>query len=126
MTPRLSTIASAAALAVALVFISGEVSAQAPAAKKAWSAPKTPDGVPDLQGIWTNVTVTPLERPRDLADKAFFTAQEARAYAARIVDQGNADKRSSNPEQDVGTAYNAFWYDRGTSVVPTLRTSIVV
>jgi len=102
--------------------------AQTPAAKagsKAWTT-KTIDGVPDLQGIWTNVTVTPLERPRDLDGKPFFTPEEARAYENRTVDQNNADKRSANPEQDVGTAYNAFWYDRGTRVVPTLRTSLIV
>jgi hypothetical protein len=72
------------------------------------------------------VTLTPLERPRDLAEKPFFTAEEARAYAAKLVDQGNADRRGATPELDVNTAYNAFWYDRGTDVVPTLRTSLIV
>ena len=37
---------------------------------------RLPDGRPDLQGIWTNATVTPLERPRELAGKEFFTARE--------------------------------------------------
>jgi hypothetical protein len=115
----------AAALAVSAVPSAGQGSGL-PRRDVAWKAPRTVDGVPDLSGVWTNVTVTPLERPRDLADKAVFTADEARAYAARVVDQGNADRRNPNPELDVGTAYNAFWYDRGTTVVPTLRTSLIV
>ena len=45
-------------------------------AKKAWTPPHTPDGQPDLQGVWTNNTVTPLERPKDLAGKEFYTEAE--------------------------------------------------
>src|ERR1700688_980351 len=48
--------------------------AKAPA--KPWTLSRTPDGQPDLQGIWTNATTTPLERPAALAGKEFFTEQE--------------------------------------------------
>src|SRR5271154_3730840 len=51
------------------------------------SPKRTPDGHPDLQGLWTNVTITPLERPRDLAGKAYFTPEEAAAYEKQIVDR---------------------------------------
>ena len=44
---------------------------------------RTADGHPDLQGYWTNTTVTPLERPKDLGTKAFFTPEEAAAYAKK-------------------------------------------
>src|SRR4051812_45991003 len=44
------------------------------------SIPRTPDGHPDLQGIWANNTVTMLERPWRFAEKETFTEQEARAY----------------------------------------------
>ena len=47
---------------------------------KKWTAPRTLDGQPDLQGIWTNATITPLERPKELAGKEFFTEQEAAEY----------------------------------------------
>ncbi len=91
-----------------------------------WSAPRTPDGHPDLQGIWSSATITPLERPRDLADKAYFTREEAAAYEKRILQDGDRDKRGKTAEQDVNGAYNEFWFDRGTKVVPTLRTSLVI
>ena len=103
---------------LALVLLAGQ--------SKTYSPPKTPDGQPDLQGIWTNVTVTPLERPADLKDKAFFTPQEAAAFEKRIVEQNNADRRDGGAAADVGRAYNDAWYDRGTKVVKTLRTSLVV
>ena len=49
----------------------------------AWTPPRTPWGDPDLQGIWTYATMTPLERPRDLASKPVLTADEAAAYERR-------------------------------------------
>ena len=36
---------------------------------EAWRVPRTPDGQPDLQGVWTNATITPFERPTEFADK---------------------------------------------------------
>ena len=48
----------------------------------AQTAPRrTPDGQPDLQGVWTNATLTPLQRPADLGGKQFFTPQEALVWA---------------------------------------------
>ena len=39
-------------------------------AQKTWTLPRTPDGKPDLQGIWNNATLTPLERPAQYAGKS--------------------------------------------------------
>jgi hypothetical protein len=95
-------------------------------AQKPWSPPLTPDGHPDLQGYWTNITITPLERPNDLGAKAFFTPQEALQYEKKFREQTNADRRDGGAQADVGRAYNDFWYDRGTKVASNLRTSLIV
>ena len=55
-----------------------------------WTVPRTPDGRPDLQGIWTNTTLTPLERPRSLADRAFLTESEATAIEAQAAGRQTA------------------------------------
>ena len=80
----------------------------------------------NIEGIWTNGTVTPFERPRELANKEFFTAQEAAAYEKQARERNNADHRDGNSEADLAVGYNDFWWDRGTRVVSTLRTSIIV
>jgi len=80
----------------------------------------------DLTGIWTNATLTPLERPADLAGKEFFTPAEASEYEKRGRERNNADRRDSNAEADLAVGYNAAWWDRGTSIVPTRRTSLIV
>src|SRR5258705_10922358 len=113
-----------AAVLVAPALVAGEAATKA--AAKSWTAPHTADGQPDLQGIWTNATITPFERPRDLAGKEYFTEQEAAEYEKKGVTEGNRDRRSSDSTSDLGGAYNEFWVDRGTRVVPTRRTWIVV
>ncbi len=92
---------------------------------KSWTLPRTPDGQPDLQGVWTNATITPLERPAELGDKAFFTEQEAADYETRTFGQITGDRRDGGPEADVGRSYNEFWRDRGTKVVGNRRTSLI-
>jgi hypothetical protein len=93
---------------------------------KKWTQPRTADGQPDLQGIWSNATITPFERPKDLAGKEFFTEQEAAEYEKRIVRERNRDVRGRDADADVSGAYNELWFDRGSKVVPTKRTSLVV
>src|SRR3712207_4978905 len=53
---------------------------------RSYAPPRTPDGQPDISGTWSNATHTPLERPTELKDKAFFTPEEAAAYAQRRLD----------------------------------------
>ena len=99
---------------------------QAGAAKGA-AAPRTSWGHPDLQGVWSTATVTPFERPRDLADKEFITEEEEAAYAKKIADARNVDlQRQLGKNSDVTSAYNEAWYDRGTKVISTRRTSLVI
>ena len=97
-----------------------------PSAGKNWTAPRTPDGQPDLEGIWSNATITPLERPAQLAGKQFLTEKEAAEYAKKLVQENNADIREGrDTDSDIALAYNDSWYDRGT-IVPTRRTSLII
>ena len=50
-----------------------------------WTVPLTPDGHPDLQGVWVNDTVTPFERPEELADKEFFSVEELEVLKQRAA-----------------------------------------
>src|SRR5882672_2851786 len=96
------------------------------AAQKTWTPPRTPDGKPDLQGIWTNATVTPLERPAEFAGKEFLTEAEAAAYEKRARERNDADRRDGDAEADLATGYNDLFWERGRSVVSTRRTSLIV
>ena len=102
--------------------------ALAPARGQNWTPPRTPDGQPDLQGVWTNATVTPFQRPAQLGTKEFFTAEEAAAFEKQRVQQGNADLiEGERGASDLARrAYNNFWVDRGTRVSKTMRTSLVM
>ena len=60
-----------------------------------WTTPRTPDGQPDLQGIWTSATFTPLERPVNLAGKEFLTEEET-AELTRDLSVPGADPLASN------------------------------
>lgn len=88
---------------------------------------RTPDGHPDLQGIWSNATITPLERPADLAGKTVLTEKEARDYERRTLQTDDRDRRDgAGTDADVSRAYNEFWYHRGTQTIKSHRTSLIV
>src|SRR5204863_9295361 len=109
---------------IAVLLFTAALSGQAPAKK--WTAPHTPDGQPDLQGIWSFATITTLERPNDLTGKEFFTGKEAVEYEKVFLERNNRDRRDGAAEADVGRAYNDVWWDSGNKVVWTNRTSLIV
>ena len=121
----ISVVVSSAVIA-SVVLAPQSVAGQAKtAAPKKWTQPKTADGQPDLQGTWTNATITPFERPAALAGKAFLTEKEA-ADLERQAAQRRANADEAKPRAgDVGN-YNDFWFDSGTRVVATRQTSLVV
>ena len=105
------------AACTALSFVPAVVAAQAR------SAPRTPWGDPDVSGLWTNATLTVLQRPAELASKEFFTPEEAARFEQARVEQTNAD-RPSRPGE-VG-AYNDVFFERGARGVRSRRTSLVI
>src|SRR5579862_1005822 len=99
------------------------------------SIPRTPDGHPDLQGIWTNATITPLERPAELAGKPTLTdAEAAQAEKKAAEDLASVDGKSEHPllaaAGSNGTGgYNILFIDRGSEfarVDGVKRTSLII
>ena len=98
-------------------------------APPAASGPRTAWGAPDLQGIWDFRTITPLERPDELAGKDVLTAEEAAEYEQRSLSRQNKDLRAEDgisAQRDVANAYNQFWWDYGDRLTEDRRTSLVV
>ncbi len=123
MTERI--LSSSCALVVALFLTIVPAAAQAPsAAAPGESPPRTPWGAPDLNGVWDFRTLTPFERPSELADQEFFTDEEAAAFEAdRLAEFAVRDDQE--PADIVGN-YNQFWFDPGNKVSETNQTSLVV
>ena len=90
-------------------------------APKTWSVPRTPDGQPDLQGNWTNATVTPLERPEELAGKEFLTDAEAAAFQKQKLIQENSQAKDDIHYDNV--IWQSESYVKGLS---SRRTSLIV
>jgi hypothetical protein len=109
-----STIMVAIAAAAGSVVISAPTttaSAQAPAASGTTPAPapslKTAWGEPDLQGIWTDETATPLQRPARFANQEFFTeAERAELDRMRSEVLGRERRAERGTERDVSGSYN--------------------
>ncbi|HWE51161.1 MAG TPA: hypothetical protein VG273_15320 [Bryobacteraceae bacterium] len=99
---------------------------QAFAQKSGTPVPRNASGHPDLQGVWSSASLTPLERPAAYANREFLTEQEAADYAKRRLTEGNKDRRDGGAEVDVGRSYNNLFYDHGDEIARTRRTSLVV
>jgi hypothetical protein len=95
------------------------------AAARPWTTPRTPWGEPDLQGAYSNRTITPFERPANVGGREFFTKQEMAALESQVQQSGGDEGRTKGTVADVARAYNDFWWDRGTKAT-TARTSLVV
>ena len=108
--------------------------AVAVAAAEKTPAPRTRDGRPDLQGTWTYATLTTLERPAEFANKPFLTDAEAAAFEKKTLTVQDRDRRDgegpagrgSDGRTDVDRAYGQAWWEYGSKIVGTRRTSLVV
>jgi hypothetical protein len=134
---RWLTVAAALLFAITVPEFSGSIHALRTAGSTAasYTAPHTPWGHPDLQGVWNAATLTPLERPDNVGGRLSLTPAEAaeieRTERARVETRA----RPSDPNRNappVGAnvgGYNNFWIDRGTgafTIDGQYRTSIIV
>jgi hypothetical protein len=110
----------------AVIFLAPLSPAAEPSAPKSWTPPRTPDGQPDFEGVWSNSTLTPLERPAQFAGKPVLSEQEAADYVKQLLQQVNTDRRDGGAQVDVNRSYNEFWRDRGNNLVADRRTSLIV
>jgi hypothetical protein len=91
--------------------------------------PRTPDGHPDLEGVWNNSSLTPLERLSEFEGKKSVTEAEATAYEKQNLEQNNRDRRDGGADADVNRAYNELWFDRGNKLARiggSVRTSFII
>jgi hypothetical protein len=100
-------------LLVVLTVFAAELDAQQ-------AVPRTADGRPDLQGVWDFATVTPLQRPPQLAGKPFLSEQEAAEFVERTLREQNTDRPLPDGPVSIRTfsqlAYNDFWWERASSM----------
>lgn len=107
-----------------------------PALSAEYKPPRMPDGKPDLQGIWTNATATPIERESAFGQRRTYTDAEAAAIEKAARDRVEADSVPSDPNAKIEAGalppvgnYNQFWTDRGMSVLDIKgekRNSVIV
>ncbi len=129
-----------AALLIAFAFVCfvpGVVVAQIETEPRSgWTPPRTPEGVPDLQGVFTFRTITPMQRPAQLEGRVTLSAEEAAAFETSENTRLNRDlfdpitgapSAGYAPRAEGGVlSYNEFWYERGVELTRDRRTSLIV
>ena len=101
-----------------------------------WTPPRTPEGVPDLQGVFTFRTITPMQRPDRLEGKVTLSDEEASAFEESENARLNRDlfdpiagapSAGYAPRAEGGVlSYNEFWYERGKELTRDKRTALIV
>jgi len=122
-------------LAVLAAFSAVALSAQNKAASSKSNVPRSADGHPSLDGIWSNATRTPLERPAEFAGKATLTDAEAKEWEQKEHQawqelDGTSEGPLHKTKGSEGTgAYNVLFYDMGNGLARVdgvKRTSMII
>jgi hypothetical protein len=107
-------------IALLLLGLGGSLNAQT----DTYAVPRLADGTPDLQGIWTNNTITPLTRPASYGNQLILDREEALQLEREVAAFTEAADQPSDPNReaptkgqiDLADSYNNFWFDDGTEV----------
>jgi len=114
------------------VIVVGQAPASQARATKSYTAPRTPDGHPDLQGVWSNASLVPFQRPKGLGTKEFYTEQEYADNEKRARERlakNEAEGRLTEPgtADDVHYDFSQYGLDPAQAKrAPNLRTSLIV
>ena len=125
----LAMVIAAVAIVVGFAAIARQLPAgvQATADGEGWAPTRTPWGDPDLQGVWTDATSTPLQRPDGRASKDVLSEDEAGEFEEELAHGLSRDRRDGGPQVDVNRAYNEHWMDaRRLKITADRRTSLIV
>ena len=116
-------------VSASIVALAGAALALAPAVVHAQGeVPRTPDGQPDLQGVWNFSTATPMERPPELAGRETLTPEEAAEWEANLaVERAGLESELETAPLEARVGYSLrVWFEWGDSLEDTRRTSLVV
>ncbi len=112
----LGLVAGIAVMSIGYVAGAGQTTPAARKTGRTKNPPRTPWGDPDLQGLWSNATTTPLERPAEHSGKPVLDEEEFAQANASVADRRNTDQKPRSG--DPGT-YNEFWWERGNLLKQT-------
>jgi hypothetical protein len=127
MTSRFVVFLSTAAMIASPAFLKAQTPGTKSAAKRTWTMPRTPNGRPDLQGVWTNATITRMERLPEFNGKLSLTDEEAAKF-----EKGDHDAAEERPGQEgvtlggqvfsgANAGYNVLFIDRGNELARVVR-----
>lgn len=125
---RYLAVAAVVAMVAGVWFRTGLTGQAQDVGQNEWSAPRTPWGAPALTGIWSpGYTLTPLERPETYGNREFLTDEEVYALEnEQVASEGRNFRPDGGTVADVEGAYNDEFTGRGTEVIRTRRTSLIV